>query len=213
MADLEFFFDPACPFAYLTSRWVVEVREHNGLDVYWRPIALKYLNEHRADDPEYRAEFLPGHLVGFAGLRIAAELHDQLGNDAVDALYTAAGALIHRERRIAELIDEPRRGWEEVLRRAGLDPSFAAAADSGARDGELRASTELALRRVGEGVGTPVLTFHPGTDHENSFFGPVISSVPRGADAVRLYDAVATAAGFTTLSELKRTNRPKLDFG
>ncbi len=208
MADLEFFFDPVCPFAYVTSRWIVEVRDVRGLDVVWRPISLKILNEARTGDPGYDSTYLPGHLVGFQGLRIASALPD---NDAVAAFYTAAGQFIHRDQRRGELEADPA-VWAEVLQRAGLDPADAAAATDPQYDAAIRASTELALERTGEGVGTPILTFHPGTERENSLFGPVISKIPRGADAVALYEAVAVVSGTESFSELKRTKRAKLDF-
>lgn len=207
MADLEFFFDPICPFAYITSRWVVEVQRLRSYEVVWRPISLAIINEHVEDDwytPEYRT----GHRVGLAGLRIAVALDD---NDAVGALYTQLGEVIHRQRRV-DILAEGTAGWEAVLRTAGLDPHLASAVDDDEYDTAIRASTSLAFERTGPDVGTPILTFHPGTERENSFFGPVISAIPRGDDALRLWDAVETIATTSGMSELKRSNRAKLDF-
>lgn len=186
----------------------MEVREQRGLDIVWRPISLKLLNaEHRRK--KWYAERRDGHLFGHMGLRIAVAAND---NDTVDALYTAAGELIHRRKRADALSADPVAGWATVLRVAGLDADLLAAATDLSYDAALQASTDLALSRTGRDVGTPILTFHPGTKQENSFFGPVISSIPRGTEAVRLYDAVATAASFTALSELKRTKRATLNF-
>ena len=207
MANLEFFFDPVCPFAYITSRWVVEVQEQRNYEVVWRPISLAFLNEQVTDEwytPEYRA----GHLLGLAGLRIAVALDD---NDAVGRFYTAAGEVIHRQRGRAQL-ETGTAGWASVLEAAGLDAAVAPAADDDAYDPAIRASTELALQRTGPDVGTPILTFHPGMAEENSFFGPVISAIPRGEHAVRLWDAVELIATTSGMAELKRSNRAKLDF-
>lgn len=207
MADLEFFFDPVCPFAYITSRWVVEVQQQRNYDVVWRPISLAMLNENVTEEwytPQYRA----GHLLGLAGLRIAIALDD---NDAVGRFYTEAGALIHRQRG-RSVLETGTDGWAAVLSAAGLDPAVASAADDDAYDTAIRASTELALTRTGPDVGTPILTFHPGSPEENSFFGPVISSIPRGEEAARLWDAVELIATTSGMSELKRSARAKLDF-
>jgi len=99
-----------------------------------------------------------------------------------------------------------------ALADAGLDPAFVAAADDEARDAVLRADTAAALGRTGPDVGTPILTFDPGTDHENSLFGPVIPRIPRGADAVALWDAVRALAATPGFAEFKRSLRDELDF-
>jgi hypothetical protein len=93
-----------------------------------------------------------------------------------------------------------------------LPADAAAAADDESFDDQLRASTELAFSRTGRDVGTPILTFHPGADNEGSFFGPVISKAPRGADAVKLWDAIELIATTSGVSELKRSNRGRPDF-
>ena len=211
MADLEFFFDPVCPFAYITSRWVVEVRDQRYYAVVWRPISLRFLNEHN-DAEWYDADYRRGHLTGLEGLRIATEIDGRLGNQAVGEFYTAAGEFIHRQRRQRELKEDPSTGWRAVLELAGLDPELAEFATDEGHDPAIRASTELALERTGKDVGTPVLTFHPGAADENSFFGPVISTIPRGEHAVRLWDAIELIACSSGMSELKRTNRAALDF-
>ncbi|HQV56511.1 MAG TPA: DsbA family protein [Ilumatobacteraceae bacterium] len=207
MADLEFFFDPVCPFAYITSRWVVEVQQQRDYEIIWRPISLAFLNEN-VDDEWYTPEYRGGHLLGLKGLRIAVALGD---NDAVGRFYTAVGDVIHR-RRGREQLEAGEQGWAQVLTAAGLDPAVAAACNDDAYDAAIRASTDLALQRTGPDVGTPILTFHPGAVDENSFFGPVISSIPRGDEALRLWDAVELIATTSGMSELKRSSRAKLDF-
>src|SRR5688572_19758157 len=193
MADLEFFFDPVCPFAWVTSRWVKEVQEQRNYEVEWRFISLMVLNEERVADwytPEYKA----GHLRGTMGLRIADQLRLTDGNDAVDRFYTALGTAIHTEGRRAEYADDPPAFLEQVLKTADLDPQLVAHAADESHDAYIREETELALTRAGRDLGTPILTFHPGTDTECSFFGPVVCKMPRGEDASRLWDAVETLA-------------------
>ncbi len=187
----------------------MEVREQRDYQVVWRPISLKILNEAAADvDPERRRS----QAVGHAGLRIAGALEAAHGNEAVDRFYTAAGEFIHRQRRAAELKADPAAGWATLLGEHGFDPAVAAAIDDESHDAAIRAATELALARTGKDVGTPILTFHPGRPEENSFFGPVISSIPRGEHAVRLWDAVELIATSSGMAELKRSNRAELDF-
>lgn len=211
MADLEFFFDPVCPFAWITSRWVKEVQRQKDYDVTWRFISLAIINEKRESDwytPEYRA----GHVTGTMGLRVADELRLTAGNDAVDELYTALGTAFHVERRRQEMTDDPLPFLERLLKGIDLDPQLAQHALDESHDAYLRQETELAFSRTGPDVGTPILTFNPATDREASFFGPVISKAPRGEEAVRLWDAVKVLAETPSMSELKRSARAKLDF-
>jgi hypothetical protein len=210
-ADLEFFFDPVCPFAWVTSRWVKEVQEQRHYAVDWRFISLKVINEDRAADwytPEYRA----GHLRGTMGLRIADQLRLTEDNDAVDRWYTALGTAIHVEGRREEFAADPVQFLELVLKTADLDAALAAHALDESHDAYLRQETELAFSRTGDGVGTPILTFEPGCERECSFFGPVIYKAPRGEQAAELWDAVKTLAAMPSFAELKRSRRAKLDF-
>ena len=106
MADLEFFLDPVCPWAWITSRWITEVKQLRTYEVNWRFICLKMINEHRTDDwytPEYRA----GHMAGLYGLRVADQVRIELGNDQVGALYTAMGEFIHGGGRRLEITADP----------------------------------------------------------------------------------------------------------
>lgn len=211
--DLEFFFDPVCPFAWITSRWVTEVQAQTGYSVRWRFISLAIVNE----DKDY-SQFPPAyglvHGTGKRWLRVAAAVDADAGNDGVAAFYTALGTRLHTagvSRAVlggAPLPDDLLPG---ALADAGLDPVFAAAVDDGSRDDVLRADTGLALGRTGPDVGTPILTFDPGTDRENSLFGPVISRIPRGADAVALWDAVRTLAATPGFAEFKRSLRDEID--
>jgi DSBA-like thioredoxin domain len=211
MADLEFFFDPVCPFAWITSRWVTEVQQQRDYDVRWRFIALAVLNEAQTGDwytPEYRA----GHMAGMKSLRVADQVRLTQDNDAVARLYTALGNGFHVARQMGSFREDPLAFIEAALVEAGLDPRLAEHADDEAHDEHIRAETTLALERTGGNVGTPIITFKPETDSSSSFFGPVISKAPRGEDALKLWDAIETIATSSTMSELKRSNRAKLDF-
>ncbi len=178
--------------------------------VNWRFISLKMINESRTDDwytPEYRA----GHMMGLHGLRVADALR-LAQPDAVGAFYSALGSMIHREQRRDGLLGDPVAALAEVVTSIGLPAELADAALDEGHDTYIRAETDLAFERTGKDVGTPIITFHPGADNEASFFGPVIASIPKGSDAVRLWDAIEIVATTSGMAELKRSNRAKIDF-
>jgi 2-hydroxychromene-2-carboxylate isomerase len=207
VADLDFFFDPMCPWAWITSRWVVETQQLRDYDINWRFISLAVINEQLVADwytPEYRA----GHVRGLHALRVADALRLTDGNEAVGRFYTAVGTAIHPQRRAADFLADASAFMRSVLTDAGCDPEVAAAMDDESHDEYIRAETALAFERTGKDVGTPILTFAPGTDREGSFFGPVISTIPRGDHALRLWDAVETLAT-SGVAELKRSNRSR----
>lgn len=212
--DLEFFFDPICPFAWVTSRWVVEVTRLRDLDVEWKFIALAIVNE----DTDY-SKFPPAypslHGLGRRLLRVAAAARVSGGNEAVSSLYEAAGERMHHEGvSVAVFGGEPipPNLVAEIVVAAGLNSELADAADDESWDALLREETECALRRTGRDVGTPILTFAPGTAIEASLFGPVISSIPRGDAALELWDAVQKLARTPGFAELKRSLRDPLSF-
>ncbi len=212
MSDLEFFFDPVCPWAWITSRWVVEVQRQRELDVTWRFISLRMLNEQQTA-PWYTPEYRAGHAAGTQALRVAAAVRAAHGNEAVGRFYTALGERLHPGGRRRELVDQPAALLGEVCAAAGLDPSSASAWDDESHDVLIRAETELALERTGPDLGTPILTFHPGRPDEGSYFGPVIARAPRGAEALRLWDAIEALATTSGVAELKRSlrGRPQFD--
>ncbi|MEM8621570.1 MAG: DsbA family protein [Actinomycetota bacterium] len=211
-ADLEFFFDPVCPWAWVTSRGVHNVGDQRDYEVAWRPISLWVINEENSADwytPEYRA----GHFFGHRGLRIADAIREgEPHGHAVGHWYTTLGTAIHTDGRRSEARDDADGFLAQMLADAGFDAGYLAAADDEDRDAAIRASSAEAFSRTGEGVGTPILTFHPGSEREASFFGPVISKAPRGEEALTLWDAVETLATMSGLAELKRSNRHQLDF-
>jgi hypothetical protein len=210
VSDLEFFFDPVCPWAWVTSRWVNEVQAHRAYDVRWRFISLKVINAEQTAD-WYTDDYRAGHLAGTRGLRVAAAVRAAEGDEPIGALYTALGTRIHPGGRIADLKDDPVGFCTEALTEAGLPTSFAESALDESLDQVLVDETAVAFSRTGGGVGTPILTFAPGTEREASLFGPVIPSIPRGDDAVRLWDAVETIAR-SGVAEIKRSLRGELRF-
>jgi 2-hydroxychromene-2-carboxylate isomerase len=211
-AELDFFFDPVCPWAWITSRWVNNVCDQRSYEVNWRFISLWMVNDDNTNEwytPEYRA----GHYWGHQALRIGDAI--RLAEDdssAVGRWYTVAGTALHVDRRREEAREDPRAFLEGLLEAGGFDAAYIDAADDDSHDEYIRADTELALSRTGRDVGTPILTFHPGAENEASFFGPVISKAPTGQEAVELWDAVEKLATMSGMAELKRSNRVAPDF-
>jgi hypothetical protein len=208
MADLEFFFDPVCPWAWITSRWVTEVQQLRDYSVEWRFISLAMINEDRTSDwytPEYRAS----HRAGLYAHRVCDEVRLRHGNAEVGALYTAVGTAFHNDERRPEINADPAGFMTEMLKSVDLATEYASHVDDETHDAHIRAETDLAFERTGKDVGTPIITFHPGQPNEASFFGPVIATIPRGQDAVQLWDAIEIVATTSGMAELKRSNRAK----
>ena len=208
MADLEFFWDPVCPWAWLTSRWVVNVIEEKGMEVDWRFISLRIVNEARDYEKEFRAGYERGHTRGLELLRVAAAARTTLGPETVLPLYTAFGERIHLEKN-PESFDDPS-GVASILTTLGYPAELGAAATSTDHDELIRAETQEALDRCGGNIGTPVLSFTPPDGP--SFFGPVINKAPKGKEAVELWDAVMALGSNPHFSELKRSLRGRPDF-
>lgn len=210
MDRIDFFFDPICPFAWLTSRWATEVSTLSDLDVNWRFISLSIVNE-----PSDRSEaHRRGHGFGLELLRVAAAVREDHGNDGVASIYTAFGTLLHVKGGSARLWsgDEPTGLVEDALDLADLAASYAAATADASHDELIRAETELALSRTGPDVGTPIITFDLDHPETSSFFGPVMNRVPRGEEAVEMWSALSTLARLSGFAELKRSLRGELDF-
>ncbi|MEA3054702.1 MAG: hypothetical protein QOD30_134 [Actinomycetota bacterium] len=207
--DLDFFWDPVCPWAWITSRWVHEVIAQNGITVDWRFISLKLVNADKGYAPEVRERYEKVHGLGFSLLRVAASVRDGEGGARVGDVYTAFGTRIHHDKDAPSLRSVD--GIAAVLDGIGIDGSHAKASESDAFDDAIRVDTELALTRAGRDIGTPALTFGPPDGY--SFFGPVIAKAPKGADAVQLWETVRTLAAFPGFAELKRSvrNTPEVD--
>jgi len=206
-ADIEFFFDPVCPFAWITSRWIEKVANQTDLSVDWKFIALRILNKDKDYATDFPPEYEHGHTAGLRMLRVCAAVRNDLGPEPIGALYTElSGSTFdvepNEEYRLSLGTVEMVTG---ALERAGLPTSYASAVDDESWDELITAETEMALSRTGRDVGTPIITFQPPDGL--SFFGPVISRVPSDEDAVPLWDAVMTLAAFPGFAEMKRSLR------
>jgi hypothetical protein len=199
-ADLHFYFDPVCPFAWMTSKWVRMVAAQREYRVDWRFISLRVLNAHIDYDAHFPPEYEAGHTAGLRLLRVAARVRAERGRDAVGPFYEALGA---------QMFDTPGEPSPADLP-TYLPADLVDTLDDSSFDDEIRAETEEALALTGRDVGTPILHFQPpgGT----AFFGPVISRLPSPDDAGPLWDHVIGLASFPGFAELKRSlrERPQL---
>ena len=208
-ADLEFYFDPVCPWAWITSRWVTNVQQLRNYEVSWKFISLRMVNAERGYANNSRYEAI--HNAGLQGLRVASAARSVQGNAGVAAFYTALGTAIHRDGR-RDWLESPHAFLSEIALSASLPKTIADAYTEDAHDEVIRFETEAALSRTGKDVGTPILTFNPKSAQEASLFGPVISQAPHGDEALRLWDAVQTIAELG-VAEIKRSLRsaPRFD--
>lgn len=192
----DFWFDPLCPWAWMTSRWMLEVEQVRDIQVRWHVMSLAVLNEGRDLPDDYRALLE----TAWGPVRVVIAAQQAAGDRVVLPLYTALGNRIHlEERRDFDAV------CREALAEVGLDPSLAEVMTTTDVDEALRASHESGISLVGDDVGTPVVAF-PGPDGEPvAFFGPIMSPAPKGEDAGRLWDGCVLVAGTPGFFELKRT--------
>ena len=212
--DLHFYFDPVCPFAWMTSKWVRMVAAQRDYRVDWRFISLRLLNATVDYASHFPPEYEEGHTAGLRLLQVAALVRAQYGRSAVGPLYEAMGGRIFDTSRDVDPLSASgqgsRRMLEPLLRDVGLPAELAEALDDTAFDDEIRAETEEALALTGRDVGTPILHFQPPAG--TAFFGPVISRLPGPDEAVELWDHVIALATFPGFAEIKRSlrERPQL---
>jgi 2-hydroxychromene-2-carboxylate isomerase len=190
--QLDFWFDPLCPWAWISSRWVLEVEKVRPVTARWHVMSLAILNSGKEDLPEQYRELLQ-QASGPVRVCIAAE--QKFGPEVLLPLYTALGRRFHQEK-----AERNRATIEAALAEAGLPAELADAMDSTEYDEALHASHQDGMDRVGYEVGTPVISVD-GV----SFFGPVVSPIPRGPAAARLWDGVLLVAGTDGFFELKRS--------
>jgi 2-hydroxychromene-2-carboxylate isomerase len=194
----DFWFDPLCPFAWITSRWMLEVEQVRDVKVRWRVMSLYFLNKDRDLSDDYQARVARGLPIG----RVLMATEQKVGPEALAPLYTAFGERIHHEKQ-----DIGRELVVAALDDAGLPADLVDAMDDPSYDDALQASHQEAMDRVGDDVGTPTIAFN-----DSSFFGPVLSKIPRGEDAGRIWDGTIALAAFPYFFEIKRTRVGELDF-
>lgn len=196
--QVDFWFDPMCPFAWVTSRWIGEVEDVRGIETNWNVMSLSVLNEGR----DLPAEYSEKMKLGWGPVRVIIAARELHGSEYIKPLYDAMGSLIHHEgmKDFAEVISK-------ALAETGLPAELARFADSEEYDVQLRASHEAGISLVGQDVGTPVVAVN-GT----AFFGPVLTRIPRGEEAGRIWDATVTLAGYPHFFELKRSRTENPEF-
>ena len=189
---VDFWFDPICPWAWIASRWIHEVTEVRPVTPRWRVMSLSVLNSDKEGLDERYKELLA---TSWGPVRICIAAEQQFGPEVLGKLYTALGTRFHLEK-----APRDRATYEAALKEAGLPESLAAAADSTEYDEALKASHHDGMDRVGYEVGTPVISVN-GT----SIFGPVVSPIPRGPAAAKLWDGVLAISETDGFFELKRS--------
>ena len=209
-ADLHLYFDPVCPFCWLTSKWVRTVAARRRYTVDWRFISLRLVNAHVDYAARFPPEYEAGHTAGLRLLRVAARTRAEHGRDAVGRLYAALGAEIFDSDPVPdEAVAPAARGTRPfvapVLAAAGLPADLADALDDASFDAVVQAETDEALALTGRDVGTPILHFEPPGGV--AFFGPVISRLPADDEAEELWEHVVGLARFPGFAELKRSLR------
>ena len=212
-SDLHFYFDPVCPFAWMTSKWVRKVAAQRDYSVDWRFISLRLINSHVDYDAHFPPEYEAGHTAGLRLLRVAARARAEHGREAVGPLYEAFGSRVGEVGPEAgDVVAKLDAGTllPSILDQARLPHDLAGALDDPSWDLDIRSETDEALHLTGKDVGTPILHFQPPAGV--AFFGPVISRLPSDAEAVELWDHVIGLARFPGFAELKRSlrERPQL---
>jgi hypothetical protein len=200
---VDLWFDPACPFAWITSRWLLEVEKVRPIEPRWRQMSLYFLNK----DKDVPADYLERAAKGMGSVRVIRAAADKHGEEYVGRLYTAIGTRLHNE----GMSKEPERLREVIegaLTDVGLEADLADAMYSEAYDDAIRASHEEGIGLVGQEVGTPIIRVGA-----NAFFGPVITKIIRGEDAGKLWDDVLAVTAFDDFFEIKRsrTKRPTFE--
>ena len=196
---VDFWFDPICPWAWITSRWLLEVKPRRNLDIRWHVMSLAVLNtgrEHLSEDYKQRMQ------LAWGPVRVLIAARERFGEEVVLPLYTALGNQFHLNKAPIE-----RATVETALRSAELPEDLADAMTSSQYDEALKASHEDGIGRVGMDVGTPIISVEGA-----SFFGPVVTPMPQGEAAAKLWDGVLLVSATDGFFELKRTRDRRPDF-
>jgi protein-disulfide isomerase-like protein with CxxC motif len=197
---VDFWFDPVCPWTWLTSRWMLEVRKARPVVVSWHVMSLAILNEARMSELPEPIRDLMGQ--AWAPVRVLTAAQASFGPDVLEALYTALGTRYHVQQQ-----PKTQATIEAALREVGLPVALAEAGTTNAYDDALRKSHDDGIALVGAEVGSPIIAV-PGPDLASgriAFFGPVVSPAPKGEHAARLWDGVLAVASTPGFYEIKRT--------
>jgi len=200
--DVQFWFDPVCPWAWITSRWILEVEKVRPIRPDWRIMSLAYLNLTQHEGKDLSSEYLERMGRAWGPVRVCAAAAQHSGPEILGPLYTALGTRFHNERR-----REDPNVLTEAVKEVGLPASIADAATSTEFDEAIKASHHEAFDDVGLDVGTPVVRIRG-----KALFGPVITPAPKGEAAGRLWDGLALVAEADGFFELKRTRDRKPTF-
>ncbi len=200
---VEFYWDPICPWCWITSRWMGDVSRQKDIKVTWKFFSLKMINAER----DVRSDLSILHAIGLRALRIAAAVRAKYGNDGVERLYTIMGTAYHHDQ---EDIDEPDVA-EAILQKGEFPPALANAMDDSDWDGVIEADMGDAATHVGNDVGVPIIVLNDGEGP--GFFGPVISPAPTGEAAVALWEGLIAVGRSSGFFELKRTREVGPLFG
>jgi protein-disulfide isomerase-like protein with CxxC motif len=195
---VDFWFDPLCPWAWITSRWLLEVAPQRALDVQWHVMSLSVLNEGRELSADYRRRMDQA----WGPVRVLIAAQQRFGDDVLLPLYTALGNRFHLAKEPLEA-----KTVEAALVDAELPTNLMTAWDSADFDEALRASHQSGIELVGMEVGTPIIRVN---DH--AFFGPVVTPMPKGEAAAKLWDGVLLVSGTDGFFELKRTRDRRPSF-
>lgn len=195
---VDFWFDPICPFAYATSRWILEVEKVRDIEVTWHVMSLGVLNEDKNASPDSDEDVLARWIPA----RVSSAVAQTAGQEKVAEFYTSIGYDIHVNGH-RDFAAASRRALAEI----GLDESLVDQASTDTFDQELRRSHEEGISKVGQDVGTPIVAFG-----DTAFFGPVITRVPTGEQAGKIFDGAVALAEYPHFFELKRSRTERPEF-
>ncbi|MGD2096596.1 MAG: DsbA family protein [Desulfobacterales bacterium] len=200
---VDFYWDPVCPWCWITSRWMIDVGRQKQIQVNWKLFSLKIINADRDIPEPYKRQ----HEMGLKALRVAAAVRKAYGNDALAKMYTVMGTRYHHDEKDIDTPEE----LAKILDTGGFPARLAKAAAAHEWDKAIQADMDRAFAKVGKDVGVPLIVLEGGDGP--GFFGPVCSPAPTGKAAVAFWDAIIVAGRTPGFYELKRTRETEPQFG